>query len=110
MSCAVCLRFTTALAVVLFCWRSHSRCFLNDSVSSVANMLRRVVRGERAGGCVFEVVTMIGLDRGIPGACIISSSSGEDATDCPSGDDPSNLRIAGVDLDAMVASAVARSF
>ena len=73
-------------------------------------MLRRVVRGESAGGCVLEVVTVMGLDRGISGPRMVrvASSSGDAATEGPLGDEVRERCIAGVDLDAALARAAAR--
>jgi len=44
----------------LLCWRSQRRFLRSDSVSSVESMFRLVVRGERAGWCVLEVVMIMG--------------------------------------------------
>lgn len=49
ISYAVCLRLSTALAVVLFCCLSQSKCFRNDSDSSFDNIPRLVLRGESVG-------------------------------------------------------------
>ena len=54
-------------AVIFFrCFRSSRRCFHRESVSSEANMVRRVVLGV-PGGCVVDGVFIVGLDRGLGG-------------------------------------------
>ncbi len=86
-------------------------------MSSVANMLRRVVRGERAGGCVLDVVTIIGFDRVMFGGSIArpesSSSSSSSSADVPAegpiGGDVLERCRSDVDFDARFANAAARS-
>lgn len=103
-------RLLTAFIVELFCCRSHRRFWRRDDVSSVRSMLRRVVRGDSAGGWTLEVVMMIGFAR-VPCARIIrpASSWGEVPVEGPLGLVVRDLRIAGLDRDAAFWRAVARS-
>lgn len=93
--------------------RSQRRFLRTDSVSSLKSIFLRVVRGESAKECVFEVVMMMGFAREL---CIWerkasgTSSSGGDVPSGPLGDDVRERRMAGVDLDAAFCSAEARSF
>lgn len=66
-------------------------------MSSVASMLRRVVRGERAAGWILDVVMMIGRAPGTSGTCsrMADSSSKEAAREGPLGEDVFDLRRAG---------------
>ena len=103
MSCAVCLRLRAAFVVDRLTWRSHSRCLRSDSVSSVESMLRRVVRGDSAGGWTFEVVMMIGRARDDSRPCAIDACG---ASACelrgPLGEEVRERRIAGVEREAAV--------
>lgn len=88
---------------MLRCWRSQSKFFRSDSVSSVESILRLVVRGESdSGWVVLEVVIMIGRGRvgSCPGMCICALGSGDVATDGPFGVLVRDRRMAGVDFDA----------
>jgi hypothetical protein len=113
-SVEVCLLFSAVRLPVLLCWRSQRRFFLNDSVSSVESMLRRVVRGESAScwlGMVFEVVMMMGFERdgSWMGAWSCMLGTGEPATDGPLGVVLRDRLNAGTERDASLAIAFARS-
>jgi len=65
-------------------------------------MLRRVVRGESAGGCVFDVVMMMGFDLVMVGGRVaVGSSSGALPRDGPLGLARLDLLSADVDCAAM---------
>lgn len=88
MDCAFRLLFKKALTVCDFCCRSQRRFLRRDSVSSVDNMFRLVVRGE----CATDLEEALGGGMAMGGrfeVCIIipSSSSGEAAIDSLCGGD-----------------------
>lgn len=74
-------------------------------------MFLRVVRGESAGGCVFDVVIMMGLDAVILEPRIVSvvCSSGEVPVEGPVRTMFRDRCRAGVDFEAWFANAAARS-
>lgn len=74
-------------------------------------MLRLVLRGESAGGCVLEVVMMIGFAGVMWVLPVVSdaSSSGDVPVEGALGIDLLDRRRAEVDLEAIVAKATARS-
>lgn len=77
-------------------------------MSSVDNILRRVVRGESDGGWVLEVVMIIGRARDASRPCAIEVG-GEELRG-PLGEVVRERRIAGVEREAAFWSAAARSF
>ena len=73
-------------------------------------MLRRVVRGDRAGGCTLDVVIMMGFElEALYLDDNIDSSSGEQATEGPLREDVRDRCKAGLDFAAISARAAARS-
>lgn len=76
----------------------------------MASMFLRVVRGERAGGCILLVVMMIGLERvtSVVGLEVRGDSCrGEGAREGPEGEVVLDLK-AGVDREPALARAAAR--
>lgn len=74
-------------------------------------MWRRVLRGESAGGCVLDVVMMMGFEgvKWLPRSAPEGSTSGDVPVEGALGVDLRDRRRAEVDLEAMLANAAARS-
>jgi hypothetical protein len=106
---ALCWRFATALVVVFFCCRSHSKFWRKLDVSSCVSMRRLVVRGDIAGGCTLEVVMMMGFGFCLLGRIMRPSSWGELPMEGPLGVVVRERLMAEVDREASFCSARARS-
>jgi hypothetical protein len=76
-------------------------------VSSELSIILRVVRGDMAGGCTFDVVMMMGL--GLDCRIMRPSSWGELPVEGPFGEVVRERRMADVEREASFCRAMARS-
>ena len=109
ISRAVCLRLRTALAVELFCFRSHKTFSLRLSDNSEASIILVVVLGERGEELSFEGALTIGAGFVMLVFSVenVASSSYDDPLERSLWLDPCRV---GVGLEALCSNAAVRSF